>query len=436
VLTWRSLSSIRVFFSFNLNIEIVLEVNTMHINPATLLMYLHKPNSFEVCDSDSRGVERPVSAKGVTREFFMSGNNACAEGAILAGCRFYGGYPITPSSEIAEYMSRRLPQVAGHYVQMEDEIGSIAAVIGASNAGLKSMTATSGPGFSLMMENIGLAFITETPCVLVDVQRAGPSTGMATLVGQGDMMQVRWGSHGDYEVIAYSPSNVQEMFDFTVKAFNMSEKYRTPVFLMADQVIGHMNGRLVIPPSEEIEIVNRKTPTKSDPNFIPFDYGQDFPPMALAGGGFHVSVESLTHDERGYPSLDHDVGARMQDHLIGKIRNHEEEIIEVEHYLTSDAEVVIVAYGATARSALRAVNDARRAGKKVGLLRLITPWPFPSKEIDRLGANVKTMIVPEVNYGQMEHLVREFAPCPVVGVHYAAGALIPPAKISAALGRS
>jgi 2-oxoglutarate ferredoxin oxidoreductase subunit alpha len=376
-----------------------------------------------------------VSTKGVSQEFFVYGNHACAEGAILAGCRFYGGYPITPSSEIAEYMSRRLPQVGGHYVQMEDEIGSIAAVIGASNAGLKSMTATSGPGFSLMMENIGLAFITETPCVLVNVQRAGPSTGMATLVGQGDMMQVRWGSHGDYEVIAYSPSDVQEMFDFTVKAFNMSEKYRTPVFLMADQVIGHMTGRLVIPPSEQIEVVNRKTPPKSDPTFIPFDYEQDFPPMALAGEGFRVSVESLTHDERGYPSLDHDVGERMQNHLIGKIKNHEEEIIEVEHYLTNDAELVIVAYGATAKSALRAVNDARRAGKRVGLLRLITPWPFPSKEIERIGANVKTMIVPEVNYGQMEHLVREFAPCPVLGVHYAAGALIPPAKISAALGR-
>lgn len=191
---------------------------------------------------------RAVSVRSISGEFFMSGNNACAEGAVAAGCRFYGGYPITPSTEIAEYMSRRLPEVGGHYLQMEDEIGSIAAVIGASNAGVKSMTATSGPGFSLMMENIGLGIITETPCVIVNVQRAGPSTGIPTLIGQGDMMQVRWGSHGDYEIIAYSPNSVQEMFDLTVKAFNMAEKYRTPTFLMADQIVAHMTSRLVIPP--------------------------------------------------------------------------------------------------------------------------------------------------------------------------------------------
>jgi 2-oxoglutarate ferredoxin oxidoreductase subunit alpha len=363
----------------------------------------------------------------------MSGNHACVEGAIAAGCRFYGGYPITPSSEIAEHMSRRLPQVGGHYVQMEDEIGSIAAILGASNAGVKSMTATSGPGFSLMMENIGLGVITETPCVIVNVQRAGPSTGMPTLIGQGDMMQVRWGSHGDYEVIAYAPNSVQEMFDLTVKAFNAAEKYRTPSFLMADQVVAHMTDRLIIPPPEKIEVIQRRKPTKTSPTFLPFDFSQDFPPMAVAGDGFHVNVDSLTHDERGYPSLDHNDSRKMLDHLVGKVRRNADKIVEVEHYQTDDAKVVVVAYGSTSRSALRAVKEARRARKKVGLLRLITPWPFPSKEVERLASKAKAMVVPEVNYGQMEHAVREYSPCPVIGVHHPAGALIPPEKIYAAL---
>jgi 2-oxoglutarate ferredoxin oxidoreductase subunit alpha len=363
----------------------------------------------------------------------MSGNHACAEGAIAAGCKFFAGYPITPSTEIAEYMSRRLPQVGGHYLQMEDEIGSIAALIGASNAGVKSMTATSGPGFSLMMENIGLGVITETPCVIVNVQRAGPSTGIPTLIGQGDMMQVRWGSHGDYEVIAFSPNSVQEMFDLTIKAFNMAEKYRTPTFLMADQVVAHMTSKLVVPPLEKIQVVNRKKPVKSNSNYLPFDYSQDYPPMAVAGDGFHINVDSLTHDERGYPTLRNDDSQRMLDHLTGKIRNHLDDIVEVEHYLTEDADVIIVAYGSTSRSALRVVKEARQAGKKVGLLRLITAWPFPSKEIERLGASAKAMIVPEINYGQIEHVVREYAGCPVTGVPHAAGALIPPEKIYAAL---
>ncbi len=376
---------------------------------------------------------KPVRAERPAGEFFMSGNVACAEGAIAAGCRFYGGYPITPSSEIAEHMSRRLPQIGGHYLQMEDEIGSIAAVLGASNAGVKSMTATSGPGFSLMMENIGLGFITETPCVIVNVQRAGPSTGMPTLIGQGDMMQVKWGSHGDYEIIAYSPNSVQEMFDLTIKAFNMAEKYRAPTFLMADQIVAHMTSKLIIPAPQKIEVVNRRKPSKSDPDFLPFDFSQDYPPMAVAGEGFHVNVDSLTHDERGYPSLSHADSERMLNHLMGKIRNHLDDIVQVEHYLTEDAEVVVVAYGSTSRSALRVINEARHVGKKVGLLRLITPWPFPSKEIERLGEKAKAMIVPEVNYGQIEHMVREYAKCPVIGIHYPVGALIPPEKIYAAL---
>jgi len=374
-----------------------------------------------------------MKAKALSGEYFMSGNLACAEGAIAAGCKFYGGYPITPSSEIAEHMSRRLPQVGGHYLQMEDEIGSIAAVVGASNAGVKSMTATSGPGFSLMMENIGLGVITETPCVLVNVQRAGPSTGIPTLIGQGDMMQVKWGSHGDYEIIAYAPNSVQEMFDLTVKAFNMSEKFRTPTFVMADQVIAHMTSKLVVPTPDKIQVVNRIRASELASGFVPFPYDNDFPPMAVAGDGFHVNVDSLTHDERGYPSLDNSVSERMLDHITGKILNHSEEIIETEEYRTDDAEVVIVAYGSTSRSALRVVKEAREHEKKVGLLRLITPWPFPVEKVEALGERVRAMIVPEINYGQMEHVVREYAGCPVIGVHHAAGALIPPQKIDSAL---
>jgi len=315
---------------------------------------------------------------------------------------------------------------------MEDEIGSIAAILGASSAGVKSMTATSGPGFSLMMENIGLGMITETPCVIVNVQRAGPSTGIPTLIGQGDMMQVKWGSHGDYEVIAYSPNSVQEMFDLTVKAFNMAEKYRQPTFVMADQVIAHMTSKLIIPPPDKIEVVNRVKRTKSD-QALPFPYDDDYPPMAVAGDGFHVNVDSLTHDERGYPTMSIIDSERMLDHLLGKVRNHLDDIVQTEEYLTDDADIVVVAYGSTSRSAIRVVKEARLREKKVGLLRLITPWPFPHKEIERLGARAKALIVPEINYGQMEHMVREFADCPVIGVHHPAGALIPPEKIYATL---
>jgi 2-oxoglutarate ferredoxin oxidoreductase subunit alpha len=249
------------------------------------------------------------------------------------------------------------------------------------------------------------------------------------------MMQVKWGSHGDYEIIAYSPNSVQEMFDLTIDAFNMAEKYRTPTFLMADQVVAHTTGKLVIPPADKINVVNRRKPTKSVPYDLPFSYREDYPAMAVAGNGFHVNVDSLTHDERGYPSLSLVDSEKMLNHLTGKILNHLDDIVRVEHYLTDDADFVVVAYGSTSRSALRVVNEARRAGKKVGLLRLITPWPFPAKQVERVSENAKTIIVPEVNYGQMEHMVREYAQCPVVGVHYPCGALIPPERIYSALER-
>ncbi len=363
-------------------------------------------------------------------EFFMMGNYACVEGALAAGCRFYAGYPITPSSEIAERMSIRLPQVGGHYVQMEDELGSMAAIVGASNAGVKSMTATSGPGFSLMMENIGLAVITETPCVVVDVQRAGPSTGMPTTVGQGDMMQCRWGSHGDYEIIAYSPSSVQEMFDLTIAAFNASERYRVPVFLMADQIIAHMSGRVVIPSLEQLEVVDRKIPEHPPGSEFPhFDFSLGHSPMICAGSGYAVNVESLTHDERGYPSTSPEVERRILKRLTGKILANQQKIERTDRFELDDAEIAVVSYGSTARSALQAVKHARARGIKVGLLRLITPWPFPENTVRELGDKVSVILVPEVNLGQIVHPVREFARCRVDSLPAVPGTLPDPEYI-------
>jgi 2-oxoglutarate ferredoxin oxidoreductase subunit alpha len=372
-----------------------------------------------------------MSNKPRVGEFFMAGNCACAEGAIAAGCRFFAGYPISPSLELSEHMSRRLPQFGGHYLQMEDEIGSIAATLGASNAGLKSMTATAGPGFSLMTENISMGVITETPCVLVNVQRGGSGTGLPSLVEQGNMMQVKGGSGGNYEMIAYAPNSVQEMFDLTVKAFNMAEKYRTPTLVMADHTVTHMTDRFMIPPQEKIEIVERRKRAEKDSNFLASDSSQDFPLMEPAGEDNHVNVNSRAREERECSSIDHDVSEQMIERLVSKIRNHAHEIVEVERYLTEDAKVVVVACGSASRSALRAVKEARSAGRKAGLLRLITPSPFPVKEIEQL--NAKKIVVPDINFGQIEHSVREHASCPVVGIRDYAGNLVPPRKIYAAL---
>ena len=365
-------------------------------------------------------------------DYFTMGNFACVEGAILAGCRFYAGYPITPSSEIFERASVRFPQVGGNAIEMEDEVGSMAALVGGSFAGAKVMTATSGPGFSLMMENIGLAYIMEAPCVVVNVQRAGPSTGVPTLVAQGDMMQAKWGSHGDIETIAYSPSSVQEFFDLTIQAFNSAEKFRTPVFVMADQVVGMMWERMHIPPAEEIEIVDRKVVEPAsllDKEHPLFDYARDFLPMPIAGMGNRVNVDSLTHDSRGYPSTDHEVSESMTRHLTGKIRDHAKEIWRWEERSLDDAEVAVVSYGSAARSALAAVKSARARGIKAGLLRLMTPWPFPDEIVERLSRRVSGLVVAEVNYGQMVHPVRENSRCPVVGANWAPGSLIEPRAI-------
>ncbi len=368
----------------------------------------------------SSGLPRP----GV---HFMMGNFACVEAAILAGCRFFAGYPITPSSEIFERACVRFPQVGGIAVEMEDEMASVAALIGASYAGAKAMTATSGPGFSLMMENIGLAFIMEAPIVIVNVQRAGPSTGIPTLIGQGDVMQARWGSHGDLETVVYAPSSVQEFFDLTIRAFNTAERLRTPVIVLADQLVGLMWEKVVIPPAEEIEIVERKV---MDPRLLstrlPFDYSADVNPMPIVGTGCRVNIDSLTHDERGYPTTSQEVSDRMLRYLLGKIRNHARELWMYKEFMTDDAEVVVVAYGSTARSALNAVKQARSRGIKAGLLQLITIWPFPSDVIERLSQRVNVLVVPEINFGQLVHPVREHAKCPVIEVNWAPGSLIEP----------
>ena len=342
-------------------------------------------------------------------KFFMNGDEACAEGAISAGCRFFAGYPITPASEVAERMSERLPQVDGVFIQMEDEIASMNAVLGASWAGVKAMTATSGPGFSLMMENLGLGVMLETPCVVVNVQRAGPSTGLPTLVAQGDMMQARWGSHGHYEIIALVPSSPQEMFDLTVMAFNLSERYRTPVLLMADEVVGHMSEKVVIPSINPEDLVTRPRPKGTSEQYLPYDSSEGLvPPMAIAGEGYRFHVTGLTHDEKGYPAMTAEAQDRLVRRLVDKIRLNEKDIINYEEVNVKDAEVIVVSYGISARIARYAVQQARDEGIKVGLLRLITVWPFAEDRIRKLAPKVRAFVVPEINYGQ---IVREVERC-------------------------
>ena len=346
-----------------------------------------------------------MSDDGVLQgSFFMDGDTACAEGAICAGCRFFGGYPITPATEIAERMARRMPQVGGTYIQMEDEIASMNAVLGASWASVRAMTATSGPGFSLMMENLGLGIMTETPCVLVNVQRGGPSTGMPTLVGQADMMQARWGSHGHYEIIALAPSSPQELFNLTIRAFNLAEKYRTPVLVMTDETVGHMTERVVIPPREEISRYPRRRPVMPpEDGYLPYRADPDgVPPMACAGEGYRIHVTGLTHDERGYPDTD-SVGTqqRLIERLIYKIRANRDDIIELWEDQVEGAEVVVVAYGISARTAALPVRMAREMGLRVGLLKLVTVWPFAEDRIRELAPEVKAFVVPEINMGQI-----------------------------------
>jgi len=339
-------------------------------------------------------------------EYFTQGDIACAEGAIAAGCRFFAGYPITPATEVAEHMARRLPEVGGVYLQMEDEIGSVAAIIGASYGGVKSMTATSGPGFSLMQENIGLAVMTEAPIVIVDVMRGGPSTGQPTKGGQQDVMQAKWGSHGDYEIVALAPSSVQETFDLTVRAFNLAERYRIPVFVMIDELIGHMRERLIIPSPNELEIVDRKKPSTPPDQYSPFQPDEDLvPPMAVFGEGFRFYATGLTHDETGHPQTDSaEEQAKLVRRLCDKIRRNKKAIIQVKRRFLDDANVCLIAYGSVARSAIAAVTRARQRGIKAGFLGLTTVWPFPEREIEAIADRVDRIVVAEMNYGQ---IVRE-----------------------------
>ncbi len=349
----------------------------------------------------------------LTGSHFMNGDVACAEGAIAAGCRFFAGYPITPATEIAEHLSQRMPEIGGIYIQMEDEIASMAAVIGASYTGLKAMTATSGPGFSLMQENIGLAVMTETPCVVVDIMRGGPSTGQPTLPGQQDVMQAKWGSHGDYGIIAMSPSSVQEMFDLTVEAFNLSETYRVPTLLMGDEIVGHMWEKVVIPSAERIRTVNRKKPNVQREEYAPFMPDDDLvPPMACFGEGYRFHATGLTHDEHGYPKTSNsEVQTRLVRRLCEKISKNADKIIKVEEVMLGDADVVVVAYGIVARAALSAVRKARSAGLKAGLLRLITLWPFPEEQVARVAKSAKMIVMPEMNCGQLVREVERVAKC-------------------------
>jgi 2-oxoglutarate ferredoxin oxidoreductase subunit alpha len=369
-------------------------------------------------------------------EFFMMGDVACAEGAISAGCRFFAGYPITPATEIAERMAGRMPQVGGTYIQMEDELASMITVLGASWGGVKAMTATSGPGFSLMMENLGLGIMTETPCVLVNVQRGGPSTGLPTLVGQGDMMQARWGSHGPYEIIALAPSSPQELFDLTIRAFNLSEKYRTPVLVMADAEVGHMTEKVVIPPPEEIETFPRRKPTVPPDAYQPYEADDDLvPPMANAGEGYRFHVTGLTHDERGYPVMDAEAQDKLITRLVEKIRRNKNDIIQLEEDSLEDAEVVVCSYGISARTALWPVEVARQEGIKVGTLRLITVWPFPEERIRQLAGRVRAFVVPEINFGQIALEVERCAAgqAEVILVRHAGGSIHDPERVLEAI---
>lgn len=330
----------------------------------------------------------------------VQGNEACVKGALAAGCTFYGGYPITPSSEIAEHMVRALPGAGGVFIQMEDEIASLASVIGASLGGSKAMTATSGPGFSLMQEHIGFATMAEVPCVIVNVMRGGPSTGMPTSPSQGDVMQARWGTHGDHPAIVLAPSSVGEVFDLTVKAFNLSERFRTPVILLYDEIIGHTRESVVLPDS--VTVVDRVRPGANTEDFWPKKAAPDgVPEMASFGDGYRFHVTGLAHDTRGFPTNDSSVAEALITRLHMKVEAHVDEIIEVETFMMDDAEIAIFAYGIVGRSAREAVDRARAEGIKAGLVRPLTLWPFPHAEVAEAAHQVDTIIVAEMNLGQL-----------------------------------
>jgi 2-oxoglutarate ferredoxin oxidoreductase subunit alpha len=363
----------------------------------------------------------------LTRTEFWQGNTACAEGALAAGCNFFGGYPITPSTEVAEHMAVKLPKKNGVFIQMEDEIASMAAIIGAAWTGARSMTATSGPGFSLMMENIGYAVMTETPCVIVNIQRGGPSTGQPTMAAQGDMLQCRFGSHGDYSIIALCPSSVQEMYTLTAKAFNLADRYRVPVFLMADEIVGHMREKITVP--DTVEKVPRRELEKG---VLPFYPEHDLVPgFATFGKGHGVHVTGLTHDERGYPCatnvrLHHNLVKR----LVDKVENARHDVADYE-VINPDAEQVFIAYGAPVRAVQQVLHD--NPDKNIGFLQIRTVWPFPEFALKEF-RNARRFLVPELNFGQMVREIERHAKVPVVSIPKLGGDLHLPSELAAALG--
>lgn len=365
----------------------------------------------------------------------MQGNEACVEGAIAAGMRLYAGYPITPSTEIAEMSAIRLPQVGGKFIQMEDEIASIACCIGGSVAGVKSMTATSGPGFSLKQENLGYACLAEIPIVVVDVQRTGPSTGMPTSPSQQDVMMARWGTHGDHPIIVMSPSSVKETFDLAVRSFNLSEKYRTPVILLMDEIIGHLREGMEMPDSEEIEIINRPTVEYPEPKRKPYHIkkGQMVPQMAPFGKGQRYNITGLIHDESGFPTNSNEEAEKLMYRLMHKISDNYDDIVRVEQVNMEDADVAILCYGGTMRAAMTAMEEARAKGIRCGIFRPITIWPFPERELKEALQGLKKIVVAEHNYGQLvlevERIVQ--GKCPVGFVGKYNGTVLTPEEILA-----
>ncbi len=363
---------------------------------------------------------------------FMQGNEAAAHGALYAGCTFFGGYPITPSTEVAEVMSIELPKINGKFIQMEDEIGAMASIIGASLTGAKVLTSTSGPGLSLKQELIGYACIAETPCVIVNVMRGGPSTGMPTGPSQSDVMCAKWGTHGDHAAICLVPASVQELFEETVRAFNLAEKYRMPVMIMPDEIIAHMRERIVFPEPGELEIINRTAPSVPPDQYKPYDtsFG-DVPPLAAFGSEYRFHVTGLNKAEDGFPTTKASIVQAEEERQVRKVDANIDDIVTFEEFMLDDAEVVIIAFGSTSRSARFAVNEARKAGIKAGLFRIKTFWPFPEKQIKALAGKVKAFITPEMNLGMCTGEVKRCAEgkAPVHGIFRVDGEPINPGQI-------
>ena len=370
--------------------------------------------------------------KVTQKQILLQGNEACVKGALMAGCRFYAGYPITPATEIMEIMAKELPQAGGTFIQMEDEIASLGAVIGASLAGVKSMTATSGPGFSLMQEHIGFACMAEVPCVVVNVMRAGPSTGLPTLPSQGDVMQARWGTHGDHPIIAIAPSSVYECLELTVQAFNLSERYRTPVILLIDEVVAHMREGIAPLSRGDIEIEERPRPTVPPRWYIPYgDPGTGVPPMSAFGDGYRYHVTGLYHDVRGYPTVREDEVNPLIRRLFSKISKDFHRLQWFDSFYTEDALITVIAYGCVARAAFRAVREGREKGLKVGLIKLKILWPFMRRTITRALENSQEVLVPEMNIGQISREVKRVnqSRCEVSTLNKVDGTLITPSEI-------